>query len=124
MICSRLLRLNGVLKANSGLLQRSMSMWDKNFVDPILHKDEIMQAKVTGDYKKKTLLPVKAAPSDASCSMFLDREVLGLINVMLQEGKKFVAIEMIREVFEIIKDIQLKKYYKAPPDRRENIITG
>ena len=107
MICSRLLRLKGVFKAN-----------------PIVHKDEIMPAKVSGDYKKKTLLPVKAAPADASCSLFLDREVLGLINVMLQEGKKFIAIEVLREVYEIIKDIQLKKYYKAPPDRRHNIITG
>ena len=124
MLASRFLRLNGHLKAVSGLCPKNMSMWDKNFEEPITHKDEIMQSKVSGDYKKKTLLPVKAAPSDASCSMFIDKEVLGLTKLLLKEGKSFVASEIMREVYEIIKETQLKKFYKASPDRRDNIITG
>ena len=99
-------------------------MWDKNFEDPIFHRDEIIQAKVTGDYTKKTLLPVKAAPANASCSMFMDKEVSDFMKVMLKDGKSFIASEVVREVYEIIKEIQLKKFYKATPERRENIITG
>jgi len=123
MLCSRLLRPNGPLKTISGLYTRQMSMWDKSFEEALTHKDDILQAKVSGEYKKKVLLPVKAAPSSASCSMFLDQEVIAFMNVMLEEGKSFIVSEVMRDVFETIKEIQLKKFYKANPERRENMIT-
>ena len=120
MLCSRLLRPNGPLK----LIPRQMSMWDKTFQDALPHKDEIMQAKVSGEYKKKVLLPVKAAPSNATCSIFVDQEILAFMNVMLEDGKSYIVSEVLRQVFENIKEIQLKKFYKASPERRENISTG
>ena len=123
MLCSRILRPNGPLKTISGLYTRQMSMWDKSFQDSLKHKDDIMQAKVSGEYKKKVLLPVKAAPSSASCSMFFDQELNAFMNVMLEDGKSYIASEVMREVFESIKEIQLKKFYKATPERRENMIT-
>ena len=44
------------------------------------------------------------------------------IQQILRHGEKYVLMNQINETFRLIKDIQLKKYYKASENRRENII--
>lgn len=99
-----------------------MSMWSSSFEDPLAHKDEIKEAKESGVYKRKSLVPVKAAPADANCSVFLEKETLKFLNTMQQDGKKVVGMKVLGQTFTLLKEIQLKKYYKASPEARENII--
>ncbi len=87
-----------------------------------MHKDQISVAKQTGDYIRKSMVPVKAAPKDANCSQFVDPETLAFLKVMMKGGNKHTMIIQLNKIFENIKEIQLKKYYKANPERREGII--
>lgn len=100
-----------------------MSMWPSGFEDPIDHKDNIRSAKETGDYKRKTLVQVKAASKYANCSLFLEQDTIKFMNNLLKEGKGFVAVEELKLTFQLIKEIQLKKYYKSSSENRDNIIT-
>jgi len=120
MIAQRLLK---TFTSGQAALTRSMSMWSSGFEDPIPHKNEIKNAKVTGEYKKKTLVPIKAANPTATCSNYLDSEIIEFMRVFLKHGKMHIGMRELNETFEIMKDIQLKKYYKATPERREGIIT-
>jgi len=104
-------------------LLRSMSMWTPGFEDPILHKNELKNAKVSGEYKRKTLVPIKAADPTATCSNFLDKEFIDFLRCFLKEGKRHIGVREMNETFEIMKDIQLKKYYKASEERKESILT-
>lgn len=47
-------------------------MWPAGFEDPLPHKSSFLEAKDNGDYKRKTLVPVKAAPNDATCSVLVN----------------------------------------------------
>ena len=53
MIAQRLLK---TFTSGQAVLTRSMSMWSSGFEDPIPHKNEIKNAKVTG---KKIFLKIK-----------------------------------------------------------------
>merc|ERR1712062_426891 len=87
------------------------SMWSSEFEDPILHKDDIKQAKVSGEFRKKSLVPVKAADPKATCSNFVDKELIAFLRSFLKEGKSHIGVE------------ELNKNYKATPERREAIVT-
>jgi hypothetical protein len=50
----------------------SSSMWPAGFEEPLPHKSSFLEAKENGDYKRKTLVPIRAAPNDANCSVFID----------------------------------------------------
>ena len=97
-------------------------MWDKGFEEPVKHQRDIREAKEDGTFKRKTLVPIKSAKSDANCSVFLEPETMVFIQQILRHGEKYVLMNQINETFRLIKDIQLKKYYKASENRRENII--
>jgi small subunit ribosomal protein S7 len=120
----RLLNILRPLNGHGGLLISNYStMWPANFVEPIIHKSELGEAKQTGEYKKKTLVPIIAAPPDATCSVLLARDTIAFLNAMTIDGERQVAAMEMQEVFRIIKAVQLKKYYKAPHERRDLIIT-
>jgi len=99
------------------------SMWSSEFEDPILHKDDIKQAKVSGEFRKKSLVPVKAADPKATCSNFVDKEFIAFLRSFLKGGKSHIGVEELNKTFAVIKATQLKKYYKATPERREAIVT-
>jgi len=99
------------------------SMWPTEFEEPILHKNDIKNAKVSGEFRKKSLVPVKAADPRATCSNFLEKEYIDFLRLFLKDGKSHIGVEVLNKTYALIKETQLKKYYKATPERREHIIT-
>ena len=123
MISLSILRTQVLRTMSCSVKQRPMSMWPASFEDPIPHKDQIAQAKESGEYKKRLLVPVKAADKEATCSKLLDEEFLAFLRTMQKDGKKHIVMESLKKTFEKIKEIQLKKYYKASEENKEEIIT-
>ena len=85
MISSKLLK---PFSSGHAILTRSMSMWPAGYDDPIAHKNEINDAKKSGEYKKKNLVPIKAADPTSNCSTLLDTEFFDFIRVMMKDGKR------------------------------------
>jgi len=59
-------------------------MWPAGFEDPILHKSEFPDAIENGDYKRKTLVPTKAALNDATSSVFINPLFLKFQNSIMK----------------------------------------
>ncbi len=98
-------------------------MWPPNFVDPVVNKADISEAKNSGEYRKKTMVPVKAAPSTATSSVFFEPDMITFLKAMTAHGQRYPAEEQMIKMFELIKKSQLEKYYKATPERRPHIVT-
>ena len=66
---------------------------------------------------------MKAAHSDDTCSVFYDSEVAQLIRMIIKKGERLKARTIVEDCFQIIKELQLKKYWKEENlEEREHII--
>ena len=104
-------------------LARPMSgMWPKGFQEPIKHKKEFPESKLSGVFEEKTLNPIKAAPNDATCSLFKQDDKIRKFTclVMKYSEREKADIEM-RRTFKLIKKAQLAKYYKSS-DKNKTIV--
>jgi len=106
------------------VLRRAMSMWPKNYEDPVDHKSMIRDLRETGDFERKKIMPVKAALADANCSVFSDPLVGRLQRTLMKYSTGEVSRQVMREVYRDIKEMQLRKYYKASEEGKSNIETN
>eukprot|EP00092_Neocalanus_flemingeri_P039977 GFUD01043546.1.p1 GENE.GFUD01043546.1~~GFUD01043546.1.p1 ORF type:complete len:240 (-),score=83.95 GFUD01043546.1:852-1571(-) len=98
-----------------------MSMWSTKFEDPLTSRQEIDSIRNTPEYERKVNVPIKAALKTASCSMFKDPLLTRFINMVQEHSNAQVGENIMLETFRRIKEIQLKKYYAAAPEKREDI---
>ncbi|KAM9783367.1 small ribosomal subunit protein uS7m isoform X2 [Syngnathus typhle] len=69
----------------------------------------------------KTLRPIKAAANSVTSSVYHDPVISKFINMMMKDGNKVLAREIMTETLEQIKRKQVEKYHKAPEEKREEI---
>jgi len=67
---------------------RGLAMWPPEFEDPVEDKEEFPSMRDSGEYDRRKLLPAKAAPNKASCSVFRDRIVDKVLHMAMKEGNK------------------------------------
>ncbi|KAF7221081.1 small ribosomal subunit protein uS7m [Nothobranchius furzeri] len=69
----------------------------------------------------KTLRPIKAATSGVTSSVFDDPVISKFINMMMRQGKKVLAREIMLQTLENIKKKQVERYHKATGGQKEEI---
>ena len=92
---------------------RPYVMWPPEFEDPVLRKEQIPELKESGEYERLKKVPIKAAPNDSTCSLFIDPMVQRFRNTLMERGKKELANRQLMLTYQKIKEIQLKKYQRA-----------
>ncbi len=101
-----------------------MSMWPKEYEDPVAHKSHFKRLRETGEFETKKTAPIKAADVEANCSVFRDELVDKFRRLFTVYTKSERAQLILREVCLQIKTTQLKKYQRAATDeQREAIVT-
>ena len=71
---------------------------------PIKHKREFPEARESGLFEETSLNPVKAVPSEATCSIFRTSEKLTkFIRMTMMEKDRMRSEREIREAFRLIK---------------------
>eukprot|EP00090_Calanus_glacialis_P038304 TRINITY_DN668_c0_g1_i1.p1 TRINITY_DN668_c0_g1~~TRINITY_DN668_c0_g1_i1.p1 ORF type:complete len:250 (-),score=80.64 TRINITY_DN668_c0_g1_i1:23-697(-) len=98
-----------------------MSMWSTKFEEPLTSKQEIDSIRNTPEYDRKVNVPIKAALKTASCSMFKDPILTRFINMVQEHSNGMKGETILLETCRRIKEIQLEKYYKANPEKRDDI---
>ena len=98
-----------------------MSMWSTKFEEPLTSKQEIDSIRNTPEYDRKVNVPIKAALKTASCSMFKDPILTRFINMVQEHSNGMKGETILLETCRRIKEIQLEKFYKANPEKRDDI---
>jgi len=98
-----------------------MSMWSSKFEDPLTSRKEIDSIRNTPEYERKVNVPIKSALKSASCSMFKDPILTKFTNIVQEHSNAQVGENIMLETFRRIKEIQLKKFYAAAPEKRDDI---
>jgi len=93
-------------------LVRYMSMWPKGFEEPVIHKRDFPSLRASGEFQTKALSPIKSAPNTATCSLFKDPLVQRFHRLCTVHGRSEVSENNLRETYRLIKQTQLRKYYK------------
>merc|ERR1711973_121173 len=98
-------------------------MWPTGFRDPIKHKKEFPETKESGVFDETALNPVKAAPNEATCSLFKTSDKIRKFTrlIMMNFDRHRADLEL-RDAFRLIKKAQLAKYWKAPEGKRREAI--
>ncbi|XP_072530611.1 small ribosomal subunit protein uS7m [Salminus brasiliensis] len=97
------------------------------YLEPEPCKDVYMipESELTPEQKQekelKTIRPIKAAPPSITSSPFDDPLISKFINMMMQDGKKYLAKEIMMKTLEAIKRTQVEKYHRAPAATKEEI---
>jgi len=98
-------------------------MWPPQFEQPVQDKSEFRQMRESGEYERKRLVAVQAAAPSATASVFHQAYVENLKQLILKNGKKLEAEEVMAKCFHRIKTIQLRKYRRASDERKPSIMT-
>jgi small subunit ribosomal protein S7 len=90
-----------------------MSMWAKEYEEPVSHKSQFKELKESGEYERKKFVPIKAALSEANCSLFRDELVDRMRKTLMKYSNGERSHRLVGDIYRHIKETQLKKYYKA-----------
>ncbi|KAF6721534.1 28S ribosomal protein S7, mitochondrial [Oryzias melastigma] len=80
-----------------------------------------LSAEEQEERKLKELRPIKAATCSATSSVFDDPVISKFIRMIMTEGNKVLAREIVTQTLENIKRKQVEKYHKSPPGKKEEI---
>uniref|UniRef100_A0A182F2P5 Small ribosomal subunit protein uS7m n=2 Tax=Anopheles albimanus TaxID=7167 RepID=A0A182F2P5_ANOAL len=93
-----------------------MSQYGPHFIEPIVNKEEISRLQETGELSKIAHVPIKAALSNQSSSVFYDPLVSQFTNYVMKHGNRELARGLVERGFENIKRMQLERYHLAESD--------
>ncbi|XP_029293131.1 small ribosomal subunit protein uS7m [Cottoperca gobio] len=85
------------------------------------HTETELSAEEKEQREIKKLQPIKAARNSVTSSVFDDPVISKFINMLMTDGKKIVAREIVTLTLETIKRKQVGKYHKAPEGKKEEI---
>ncbi|XP_061080811.1 small ribosomal subunit protein uS7m isoform X1 [Conger conger] len=97
------------------------------YLEPEPRKEvyDIPETELTEEEKKerelKAVRPIKAAPPALTSSVFNDPMISKFINMMMHDGRKRLASEIMIQTLERMKRIQVEKYHKAPDAEKPEI---
>ncbi|KAI4900795.1 hypothetical protein NFI96_026297, partial [Prochilodus magdalenae] len=103
------------------------SRYNPYYLEPEPCKDvyKIPDAELSPEQKEdkelKTTRPIKAASSSTTSSPFDDPVISKFINMMMQDGNKILAREIMTQTLETIKRKQVEKFHKAPAAEKEAV---
>ncbi|XP_073704451.1 small ribosomal subunit protein uS7m [Garra rufa] len=102
------------------------SRYNPYYLDPDPSKDaRVPESELSPEQKElqelKTVRPIKAALSSDTSSSFSDPVISKFINMMMQDGNKILAREIMSQTLESIKRRQVEKYHKSPAAKKEEI---
>lgn len=100
---------------------RPMSQYPKNFIQPIVRKQDQEQLKKTNEYEKLKVIPFRAAPNSQHSSPLYDPLIEKFINMIMEMGKRELARDLLQKTFEKIKRIQLERYHNADEEEKKTI---
>nr|XP_056713605.1 28S ribosomal protein S7, mitochondrial [Euleptes europaea] len=110
-----------------GLTQIRWSRYSPIYLEPEINKEayqkppERLTEEEKAERELKAVRPIKAAPSNVSCSVFYDPMISKFTSIMMMGGNKLLARTLMNQTLEAIKRKQLEKYYNADEKERENI---
>ncbi|XP_061566898.1 small ribosomal subunit protein uS7m [Cololabis saira] len=103
------------------------SRYNPYYLEPEVKKEaySLPETELTAEEKEhrklKELRPIKAAPSGVTSSVFDDPVVSKFINMMMENGDKILARQIMTQTLENIKRKQVEKYHKASSGKKEEI---
>ncbi|XP_072299540.1 small ribosomal subunit protein uS7m [Eucyclogobius newberryi] len=109
------------------VLQVRWSRYNPYYLEPEVRKEaySLPEAELSPEEKKqrdlKALRPIKAAAPGLTSSVYDDPLVSKFINMIMKNGDKILAREILTDTFENMKRKQVEKYHKAPMDKKEEI---
>ncbi|KAM9393823.1 small ribosomal subunit protein uS7m [Pholidichthys leucotaenia] len=101
--------------------------YDPYYLEPEVSKEAYSrpEAELSAEEKEqrklRSLRPIKAATSEVSSSVFNDPVISKFINMMMKDGNKILARDIMTQTLEKIKKKQVEKYHKASEADREGI---
>jgi len=93
---------------------RSFAVNPPSFIHPIFRAADQEKLKSTNDYERHTFLPVRAAASNQTSSVFFDPLVAKFTNHIMRKGNKILARGLLENTFEEIKRLQLRRSQTNP----------
>ncbi|KAL7378390.1 hypothetical protein ABVT39_012813 [Epinephelus coioides] len=103
------------------------SRYNPYYLEPEVSKEAYTTpvAELSAEEKEqrelKALRPIKAATNSVSSSVFNDPVISKFINMIMTDGNKVLAKEIMAQTLESIKRKQVEKYHKAPEGQKEEI---
>ncbi|XP_037647526.1 28S ribosomal protein S7, mitochondrial [Sebastes umbrosus] len=103
------------------------SRYNPYYLEPEVRKEAYstpeaeLSAEEKEERKLKTLRPIKAATSGVTSSVFDDQVLSKFVNMMMEDGNKVLAREIMTNTLESIKRKQVEKYHKAPEAQKDEI---
>ncbi|KAK1877802.1 28S ribosomal protein S7 mitochondrial [Dissostichus eleginoides] len=103
------------------------SRYNPYYLEPEVRKEAYIkpEAELSAEEKEqrelKALRPIKAATNDVTSSVFSDPVIRKFVGMMMLDGNKILANEIISKTLENIKRKQVDKYHKAPEGKKEEI---
>ncbi|CAG5897701.1 unnamed protein product [Menidia menidia] len=103
------------------------SRYNPYYLEPEVRKEAYSQpeSELSAEEKEerelKALRPIKAATSGVSSSVFYDPVVSKFVNMIMKDGNKVLAREIVTLTLENIKKKQVEKYHKASEGKKEEI---
>ncbi|XP_069691170.1 small ribosomal subunit protein uS7m [Periplaneta americana] len=122
LLCKSVI-FNGSLALNKWVnITKTYSMYGPQFVEPVFRKEKQKSMYESGEIENILHVPVKAARADATCSVFHDELVKKFINMVMRDGRKMLARELVEKAFEKIKRIQLERYHSIEAADKKNTV--
>ncbi|XP_071390629.1 small ribosomal subunit protein uS7m [Centroberyx affinis] len=103
------------------------SKYNPYYLEPEVRKEAYSRAEteLSAEEKEqqelKVLRPVKAASNGVTSSLFYDPVLSKFMNMVMTDGNKVLAKEIMTQTLENIKRKQVEKYHKAPEGKKEEI---
>ncbi|XP_053706858.1 28S ribosomal protein S7, mitochondrial [Synchiropus splendidus] len=103
------------------------SRYNPYYMEPEVNKesysrlDSQLSEEEKAERELKSLRPIKAAPNSITSSVFHDPVISKFINMMMEDGNKTLARDIMSQTLEAIKRKQVEKYHKAPSGKKEEI---
>nr|ACO10936.1 28S ribosomal protein S7, mitochondrial precursor [Caligus rogercresseyi] len=86
------------------------SPWPKGYVEPFGSRGELREAKESRvEYEEKLAVKIKAAPNEASVSVFRDPTMDEFSRFCMTAGRREKSVEIMNEMCKKMKEIQHKK---------------
>uniref|UniRef100_A0AAY4C9Q8 Small ribosomal subunit protein uS7m n=1 Tax=Denticeps clupeoides TaxID=299321 RepID=A0AAY4C9Q8_9TELE len=98
------------------------SRYNPYYMEPEPRREVYVSEKEKDEERElKRVRPIKAATSGTSSSLFSDSVISKFINVMMQDGRKVLAREIMTQTLETIKRKQVEKYHTATETKKLEI---
>lgn len=103
------------------------SRYNPYYLEPEVRKEVYSkpEAELSAEEKEqrelKALRPIKAATHGLTSSVFDDPVLSKFTNMIMKNGDKVLAREILTQTLESIKRKQVEKYHKAPEGKKEEI---